>query len=226
MDNNSPFQSVPPVVVAIFALMVGIEAVLALGGTGVLGVQGISWRITAIDEYAYAPRVLELIQQGRWDFDLLKRFVTYAFVHGSFTHALFGAVLWIALGNFAAGLYRPWAVLVIFLVSVVASALCYGIYGLWIGGNTPLIGAYPADFGMIGAFTYVSWLRLSQQGGKGIQAFAMIGTLMGLQLIYSVLFGSNPTWVADLSGFIAGGITAILVAPGGWSGFLRRIRQR
>lgn len=226
MQEEAPFNPIPPLVLAIFAAMMLVEAAFSLGAMGVFGAQGTAWRINAIEEYAFAPKVLELLGQGYGDGALLLRLLAYPFIHADFTHGLFGAVLWLALGKFASEAYRPWAVGLIFLLSAVGGALAYGVYGLWMGENIPLIGAYPADFGMVGAFTYLTWLRLGQEGGGRLQAFAMIAVLMGLQLVFSLLFGVHPTWISDVAGFLIGGLVAILVAPGGWAALVARLRRR
>lgn len=226
MNDESPINPIPPLVLVLFGALVVIEAAFSLGAMGVFGGQGTAWRVSGIDGYVFAPRALELALNGYGSFDVYKRFITYPFVHASFTHAAFAAVLWLALGKFASEMYRPWAVATIALVSTVAAAVAYGVYGMYMRVNVPLLGFYPTDFGMIGAFTYVSWTQLGREGGNRFQAFAMISVLMGLQVVYSVLFGENPTWVADIAGFIFGGLTAILVAPGGWRMFLDRLRER
>lgn len=226
MQDEAPFHPIPPLVLAIFGAMMLAELAFSLGALGVFGMQGTAWRVNAIEDFAFAPRALEMVMRGNYDPALLLRFIAYPFVHAEFTHGLFGAVLWLALGKFAAEAYRPWAVAIIFLASAIGGAICYGFYGLWIGSNIPLIGAYPADFGMVGAFTYLTWLRLGEEGSNRMQAFAMIGVLLGLELVFSLLFGANPTWPAEVSAFLIGSAVAVLVAPGGWRGFLARLRAR
>ncbi len=54
-----------------------------------------------------------------FSFGMLRRFVTYAFVHGSFTHAIFAGVLLLALGKFVGEVLGEVAVLVVFLVATV-----------------------------------------------------------------------------------------------------------
>ena len=57
-------------------------------------------------------------------------------------------------------------------------------------------------------------------------AFRLIGVLLGLQLVFSLLFGNNPTWVAELGGFVVGFLISIPLAPGGAQRMLERLRQR
>jgi len=50
--------------------------------------------------------------------------------------------------------------------------------------------------------------------------------LMGIQLVFGLLFGGGISWVAEMTGFVAGFAIAFLVSPGGWQAVLRRVRQR
>jgi membrane associated rhomboid family serine protease len=97
---------------------------------------------------------------------------------------------------------------------------------LVVRGVQPLFGAYPAVYGLIGAFTYLLWLRLGQAGENRLQAFRLIGMLLAIQLVFGALFGSSPQWLGDVGGFLAGGATAVLVAPGGFAALRARLRSR
>ena len=47
-----------------------------------------------------------------------------------------------------------------------------------------------------------------------------------LLVLFGLLFGSQPTWIADVAGFVAGFVLSVLIAPGGWAAFLVRLRKR
>lgn len=221
---QSPFNTIPPVVIALFAVLMGIEIVLTMAQQGFIGgPAGLGWRVAAIGDYGFSPAVWDEVVRGNWSVDILRRFVTYPFVHGSFTHALFAAVLFLALGKFVGEILNPLAVLGIFLFSTIAGAVVYGII---VSRNIALFGAYPPVYGLIGAYTYILWLRLGQLGQNQLLAFRMIGFLLALQLLFGLLFGGQPTWIADVAGFAAGLGLSVLVAPGGWSSFLARMRNR
>ena len=108
-------------------------------------------------------------------------------------------------------------------VSTVLGAVAFGAV---VRGAQPLFGAYPAVYGLIGAFTYLLWLRLGRAGENRLGAFRLIGLLLAIQLVFGALFGSSPQWVGDVGGFLAGGATAVLVAPGGLSALRARLRAR
>jgi len=54
----------------------------------------------------------------------------------------------------------------------------------------------------------------------------LIGFLMGIQLVFGLLFGGNRDWVADLAGFVAGFGLSFVVSPGGWGRVVDRLRRR
>ena len=225
MRNESPFNSIPPVPLALVLIIAGIELVLSAGASGYVGgPMAIGWRTGAIQDYGFAPAILEqVVSYGNRSPDMLMRFVSYLFVHGSFTHALWVSVLLLALGKAVGEAYHAGAFLLIFFLSGLVGAV---IYGATASQNVGLYGAYPAVYGLIGAYTYMMWLTLGKLGENQYRAFTLIGILMGLTLVYSMIFGSSPWWIAELAGFVTGLFLAPLVAPGGWRRFLERLRQR
>jgi len=189
-----------------------------------LGVEGIGWRSVAFRDFAFAPVVMtEIFERGRGSLDLWQRFITYSFVHVSFTHALWASVLMLALGKFVGEALNAIPFLILFFTSSIGGAAIYGVIS-W--ENTPLLGAYPGIYGLIGAYTYLTWLRLGKLGENQLNAFRLIGVLMGLLVVYSVLFGATTTWIAEVAGFVIGMTISPLLTPGGWTAFIVRIRNR
>lgn len=226
MNAQSPVNRVPPGVLMIFLIMLVIEVACSFGGLGVVGGPGaVGWRISLVEKLGFSPAVQDLVLRGRAGPELYLRYVSYPLVHGSFTHAAFGLALWLALGKFVAESYRAWAMAVIVLVSIVMGAVMLGLVGAYTNTNPPLFGAYPAIYGLVGAYTYQIWLNLGARGENRMQAFSLIGILVGLQLVFGMLFGADPSWPAELGAFAAGGLTAILVAEGGWTAFVARFRR-
>jgi membrane associated rhomboid family serine protease len=218
----SPVNAVPPVILVLVLVVAVVEGAASLGALGVVGgPAAIGWRAALIERFAVSPTVLDYALHGHAE--LLPRFVLYAFVQGSAVHAAFGAALLLALGKFVAEGMGQARALSVFLVATVVGGF---VFGAVLSGAQPLLGPYPGIYGLIGAFTYLLWLRLGRTGGSRIAAFRMIGSLMAIQLMFGVLFGANPHWVADLGGFVSGGLTAIAVAPGGPSALLARLRTR
>ncbi len=240
MDYEPPVNPIPPVVVILVLLIVGVEVVLSLAGAHMLGGQaGIGWRSAAIQDWAFSAGVWDRVVINRdMSWDILCRFLTYVFVHANFTHALFAAVLLLAVGKFVGDVFHWVSVLIVFVGSSVGAAV---IYGIVTPTNYALLGAYPPIYGLIGSFTYLLWLRLGETGGNQMRAFSLIGFLLAIRLIYTFVFNVFNGWgltgdtgpspetyygLADVSGFVIGLALSVLVAPGGWSAFLTRIRDR
>ena len=225
MKHESPFNTVPPVILVLVMIVAGIEIVLSLAGAGAIGPpQAVGWRLAMIEDYAFAPRVLEwIVERGDYSWPLIRRFVTYPFVHLSFVHAAFACVMLLALGKFVGEAWSRVSLVLVILIATVVGALAHGLSN---SENIPLMGFYPPVFGLIGAFTYVRWLDLGAHNQSRWIAFRLIGMLLGLQLLFGVMFGSAPHWVADVSGFVVGLAVSPLLGPGGWRAFLNRMRQR
>ncbi len=99
-------------------------------------------------------------------------------------------------------------------------------------GAVPLIGVWPGVYGLIGAFTWITWMNLGAQGRNQVSAFRLIAFLMALQLVFAVLFAGEGGFLFRLSlalpeitGFFAGLALSPFVAPGGWGAIVRRARQ-
>jgi membrane associated rhomboid family serine protease len=227
MDDRTapPLNPLPPVVWALALPLIAMEVVVGLGATGLVGgPAAIGWRLDAVQRFAFAPDLARWMwDNGSWPWGGLMRFVSYPLVHANFTHALFVVVFLLALGKFVGEVFRWWAVLAVVLGATLAGSAVYAAVP-WI--ETPMIGGYPPVYGLIGAFTFILWARLGARGANRAQAFSLIGVLLGVQLLFGVLFGGGPEWVADLAGFAAGFLISFAVSPGGWARLVARLRNR
>ncbi|WP_375689284.1 rhomboid family intramembrane serine protease [Pseudooceanicola sp. LIPI14-2-Ac024] len=219
-----PVNPLPWSVIVLALAIAGVEVVLSLGARGIVGgPAAIGWRLEAIRAFGFFSEILHwMIEQGVWPADQLMRFVTYPFVHGSFTSAAFACVMLLALGKWVGEVAGAWAVLLTFFLSSVAGALLYGVLT---NDAYPLIGAFPGVYGLIGVFTWLLWVRLKATGGQQARAFTLIGTLMLLQLVFGLLFGASNEWIADVTGAVTGFVAAPLLVPGGWTAFVTRMRR-
>ncbi|ARC87949.1 rhomboid family intramembrane serine protease [Rhodovulum sp. MB263] len=225
-DPNAPPINPLPAVVWLLALpVIAMEAVLSLGASGLVGgPAAVGWRLQAIRDYGFSGQVLDwMLQSGQFPADQMIRFVTYPFIHASLTHAVFVVVFILALGKMVGEVFRAWAVLLVFFGAAIVGALAYG---LLLDTPMPLIGGYPAVYGLIGAFTFLMWVRLAGTGPTQYRAFTLIGLLLGIQLLFGLLFGGGLDWVADLAGFCTGFLLSFVVSPGGWARVRAKIRQR
>lgn len=223
--EESPVNPLPPVVIALAVFLVGIEIVFVAGNSGFVGgPQAAGWRISMIEEWGFRePLFTWMIQNGRFPPADLARFVTYPFLHLSFTHLLFVLVFLLALGKMVGEVFSTTAFLVVFFGASIAGALAY-----WMVWDTPVVlfGGFPAVYGLIGAYTFLLWTSLAATGGNQLSAFRIIAFLMALQLIFGLLFGAGLTWVSEIAGFVAGFGLSFLVSPGGWSRVLAQLRKR
>lgn len=222
--NEPPLNPIPPVVMALFIVILGVELVFTLGSYGVVGGPGaVGWRVAAMERFAFSGPVLDwMIQTRQFPAEHVIRLFSYPFVHGNFTHAIFAGVMLLAMGKMVAEALGPIRTIAIFFASTMVGALAYG---LLLDTRIPLIGAFPAVYGLIGGFTYLLWLRLGQMGAQQIRAFSLIGMLLAIQLIFGLFFGGSQDWVADLGGFVTGFALTIVLVPGGWARLLSRLRR-
>jgi membrane associated rhomboid family serine protease len=214
----------PPVVAALFLFIMGIEAIFSLGTRGLIGgPEAVGWRLEAIQDYAFSGDILRwMLETGRFPAEHLIRFVSYPFVHGSFTQALFVGVFVLAMGKMVAQVFGSITMLFVFVLSGIGGALAYG---LLVNDSYPLIGGFPAVYGLIGAFTYMLWRSLSLVGANQARAFTLIAFLMGMQLLFGLFFETQKDWVADLAGFATGFGLSFFVSPGGWMRLRRGVQR-
>ncbi|WOI57562.1 rhomboid family intramembrane serine protease [Palleronia sp. LCG004] len=222
--NQNPFNALPPVVVVLAVAIAGIEIVFQAGARGFGGADAVGWRLEALNTFAFSPQLWDrMVDTGQYPPAALLRLVSYSFVHLGFGHMLFVLVFLLALGKMVAEAFSSVAMVAVLFVSAVAGALAYGTL---IDPQVALVGGYPAVYGLIGAYTYILWTGLGAIGEQRLRAFTLIAFLMGIQLVFGLLFGGGLEWVADLAGFAAGFLLSFLVSPGGWQRVLSRMRQR
>jgi membrane associated rhomboid family serine protease len=223
--NASPVNSLPPVIVILVLAIVLVELVLTAGTRGYAGgPEAVGWRLAAIRDYGFSGEAFDwMFANNRYPLELFLRFVSYPFVHVSFTHAVFACVFVLALGKMVGEVFGAFSVLLIWFASSVVGALAYGLIL-----NEPifLVGAFPPVYGLIGAYTYLLWMNLAGVGQGRLRAFSLVGFLLGIQLLFGLLFGGSRDWVADIAGFGAGFALSFVVSPGGWRELVARLRQR
>ncbi len=224
-DDQSPINPLPPIVVALAVMIFGIEVVLQAGARGFLGgADAVGWRLETMRSYAFSGPVLDwMIQTGRWPLEHVQRFVTYPFVHFSFTHAAMVLVFLLALGKMVGEVFGTLAVLVVFFMSAIVGALAYGLI---LNNAAPLVGGYPAVYGLIGSYTFMMWVGLTGPVNSSYRAFRLIGFLIGVQLLFGLAFGTNKDWLADIFGFGTGFVVSFLLVPGAIGRIRERLRGR
>jgi len=220
-SDPAPFNPLPAPVAILALALGGIELLFFAAEQGLLGGQGgVGWRAAALQDYAFSDRYFEwMMQNGQWPLDGLIRFLTYPMVHFSFTATVFGVVFVLAIGKFVGEAMGGFAAVLIFFAS---SALAAGLYALVINDEFPLAGAMVGSYGLIGAFSYILATTLERMGENQLRAFQLVGFLMGIQLLFALLFGGPPQWIADLFGALIGFALAAMIRPGGLIERMRR----
>ena len=231
--NEAPINPLPPITWALALPMIAMEVVLSAGASGVVGgPMAIGWRSQAVQDFAFSPDYLrQMLNLQQFQLDGLYRPFTYPFVHLDVTSAVFVIVLLLALGKYVGEVYRWWAVLAVFLSASLMACLVYTLVPYT---HSALIGGYPPVYGLIGAFTYVNWLRAKIVGSGQLRAFRLIGFLLGIRIAFGVFAlvaygvdqGAGWDWVAEVAGFVTGFLLSFAVSPGGWGRVLARIRAR
>ena len=219
-----PVNPLPPVVLLLFAAMALPELAFTMGAQGwVGGTDAVGWRLAAVQQNGFSGDIFDwMVTNGRWLPEHLLRFVTYAFVHQSFTSTLFATVLMLALGKLVGEAMGQIAVLVLFFGGSIFGAL---IYGLFLNDPGWLVGGFPAVYGLIGGYSFLMWQRLADTGQQQLRAFSLIAMLLGIQLLFGVFFGPTTQWVADLAGFVFGFAASVLLVPGGLARVMAQMRR-
>lgn len=229
-DVNAPPLNPVPWVVWLLALpMIAMEVVLQAGANGLVGgPEAIGWRVQAMQLLGFAPDYLrQMVAVGQYPADGLWRLISYPLVQQNLSQALFVVVILLALGKFVGDIYAWWAVLLTFFVASAVGALAYTAVPL---AHAGLLGGYPGNYGLIGAYTFLLWVKLA--GNGQIRAFRLIGFFMVFQVgiaaigvaFYGLEQGTTWEFVADLAGFAAGFALAFVVSPGGWARVLAKMR--
>lgn len=228
--TESPLNPLPAVIWLLALPVIASEALFGLGRMGLIGgAEGVGLRLAGMQLTAFAPEMVQRMWGlGAIDWDQLYRLLSYSFVHVSITHALFVLVFTLALGNLVAREFRPWAVVALYLGSAVGGAIVYtAALSLMQGRPAPLVGGYPAVYGLVGAFTFLIWTRLAAVNANRLRAFALIGMLLAFQLVFGVFFGgAGYGWIAEIAGFAVGFGLSFLLVDGGVARALRQIRTR
>jgi rhomboid protease GluP len=210
LSNTSPFQRLPPLIVVLACAILGIEAIFQLGARGIIGGAGaVGWRLQAVMAIGFFDALFDHMLVTRSPSpDGLMRFLTYGFVHAAMMQALFGAVLLLALGKAVSARFSSLAMAVIMIAAAATGALAFGLFQ---DCRAPLIGIYPAVYGLIGAYTCM--LFTAADGRRRIMAFRLIALLSVLRLAFLLVAGGSNDWIADMAGFGTGlALSALLVS--------------
>ncbi|MEM9813745.1 MAG: rhomboid family intramembrane serine protease [Pseudomonadota bacterium] len=223
--DASPFRELPAVAVVLALLVLGVEAVLQLAESGILGgAGGIGWRSALVQQIGFYDPLWEHARAtGYLGGGILWRPVSYVFVHAAFLDALFAAVLLLALGTQIAKVFPPLSTVFVFVVAALVGAVTHGMLRDTSG---PLFGAWPPVYGFLGLFTWSLWITARRTGKNPWAAFQLVGVLVALQILFVLLFGARSALESELAGFAVAFVLAPLLLPGGITRLRARLRSR
>jgi membrane associated rhomboid family serine protease len=179
--------------------MAAIELLLGLSESGFIG--GSNWRWPAYAIGAFWQPLLSDGMSPLYPGQTFLMFVTHAFLHGGIMHLAFNAVVLLALGKFVASRIGAARTLLVLFLAAVAGGLAFGLLS---SGNSPMIGASGAVFGLIGVWQ--AW-DFGARRAAGETVRPVIVAIMGLVLInvvFFVLLGGGLAWQAHLGGWLVG----------------------
>ncbi len=196
----------PFVMAAILVTIIGIELILQAADQGWIGSR--RWRTLAYQFGAFWPGLLNTWKPN-YSGQPVAMFVTYTFVHGGLGHLVGNAISIWSLGRvvcFRAG-QRGFAA--IFMTSTLGGALCFAALST---GNTPMVGASGALFGLAGAWVRWQWQDRSPGLHETMRVLLIAGFLVALNVALYAWYGGRLAWETHLGGFIVGFMMA------GWIG--------
>ena len=224
-NNSSPFNALPPVVVALAVVILGLELMFQAATMGLIGGQGgVGWRLNAIRDFAVFDDILGFMwANGLFLPEHMVRLISYPLIHTGLVHAGFVVVFILAIGKMVAEVFSPFAVVILFWGAAVTGAVGFATF---MNSPYPLVGGYPGVYGLIGAFTFILWVQARAVGAKGYRAFGLIGMLLVIQIVFGLIEGQFGNVIADLTGFVAGFMLSFVLVPGGWRRIVARLRDR
>jgi membrane associated rhomboid family serine protease len=160
----------------------GPEMLSGFGGSG-------NGMVRVLSDGALIPAAV--LQNGQW-----WRILTGAFLHGGLIHIGVNMMSLFFLGRFIEFALGPWRMLVVYMVSLVASGLGVVFFS---NPDVPTVGASGAIFGLFGALFAIGF-KLGKPGMELVRA--NIG-ILALNLIITFTV-PQISWQAHVAGLLAG----------------------
>lgn len=224
--NAPPLNPLPGLVWVLVLAIAAVEAVLWLGGQGVIGgPQAVGWRLEALSRFGFSSGLqVWMLENARALPGHLLRYPAYGFVHAAPMHAFLVIVLIAALGKYVAETLGNRVLLVLIVVPPLLGAM---VFGLLLGEHELgwLFGGMPLVFGLVGGLTAARWQRASDRAGR-VQAFSIIGLLLAARLGFGLVIEQGFGWIAELAAFAIGFGLTFLISPGGGTRLVQRLRLR
>lgn len=163
---------------------------ISVGGSGLVSGFGSGGGMERVlSEGALIPAAV--LQDGQW-----WRIFTGAFLHGGFIHIAVNMMSLFFLGRFIEFALGPWRMLVVYVVSLVASGLGVVYFS---DPNVATVGASGAIFGLFGALFAIGF-KLGKPGMELVRAN------IGILIVNLIITFTVPqiSWQAHVAGLLAG----------------------
>ena len=193
-------------------MIVGVEIILQIAESKTFGSNSsATWRNQLLTNIAFHDKVFEHIVQNRTlEPATIWPFFTYPFLHLNIPHVAIGAAIFIAMGKVISDSFSNLSVFLLFIGCTFSGALVFGIVS---NQSFPLVGAYPAIYGFVSAYTWIEYRRLKSKGKSTWPAFRLILALLAIRTIFALIFGLRGSWSAELTGLATGFLLSFILAP-------------
>ena len=199
------FNNVPPGVLILGALIIGIEILLQIFG--------LEWRSAAFLFFAFFPFEFGAAYKELFFGQNLVMFFSYSFLHGNFFHMIINVAIFFALGKQIEEQLGAINLILIFISTSIAGAVAYQI--LSSGNSVPMVGASGGVFGFYG---FIKGKELIYRVRHNLTILPFLNLIFGLILLHIILVLLYPTiipfqigWQGHLGGFASGLILASMI---------------
>ena len=226
--NAAPFNKMPTAVLIAIGLIGVLELFFQGANSGIVqNVDGVALRNRWIHLFGFHMGHIETMWiTSEVNINGLYQAFTFNFVQRNLPSALIGLALFAALGKYVAERRGQLCFVATLLLAPLFGLICYVFISPPLG---PIVGIFPAVFGLIGGFTIEQIERRREDDEPILPAFSLITFLMMVQLIYFFLFGTSTEWIAEFFAFVAGCGIALIIGDqneGRRRKILQKIRSR
>ncbi len=199
------FNNVPPGVLILGGVIVGIELLLQ--------VFGVEWRSAAFLFLAFFPFEFSMPYQELFFGQNLIMFFSYSFLHGNFFHMIINVAIFFSLGKQIEEKLGSTNLILIFISTSIAGAIAY--QSLSSGSSVPMVGA---SGGVFGFFGFIKGKELIYRISHNLTIIPFLNLIFGLVILHIVLIFLYPAiipfqigWQGHLGGFASGFILASVI---------------
>lgn len=189
--------------IAILTVLIASEVALQMADLGWIGSP--RWRSLAYQYGAFWPGLLDSWAPN-YTAQPVTMFVSYAFLHGGLGHLAGNALALWFLGQAVVTRIGPCGFLGVFAITSLGGAVSFAALS---AGNTPMVGASGALFGLVGIG--VGWRFFDSTATIVRRARHALGTIALMVLLNILLnwwYDGHLAWEAHLGGFTTGLVLA------------------